>query len=361
MSDLRSWERVSLDLTLGLIVVSGPNGAGKTSLVEAVSFGTIGVSPRTSREVEAVRRGAPAFHIALDLDGPGGRQHREIGFQPGLGRRMKTDGTPARSLGAWRIPGAVLVFLPEELRAVKGPPAARRRALDRLIEGAVPTFSDTHAAFTAAITQRNALLKRIRSGDAGVAGLAPWDHAVADHGGQVAAARARAIADLTQPFADWLEALGGGPGGRLVWEPSPGHLVDADPATFTELLARRLDETRSRDIAAAQTLSGPQRDDIWIGAGDADLRRIGSQGEQRTAVLAFLLACRDHLARTAATPILLLDDVLSELDPDRRRRLLDGLTGRGQAWVTSADPDAAALAEATGAAHHLHVVNGHVQ
>ena len=97
-------------------------------------------------------------------------------------------------------------------------------------------------------------------------------------------------------------------------------------------------ERRPREIQAAQTLSGPHRDDLWIGAGEADLRREGSQGEQRTAALAMLLAARDHLRARAARPILLLDDVLSELDPDRRRLLLEAVRDGGQTIVTSADP-----------------------
>ena len=101
-------------------------------------------------------------------------------------------------------------------------------------------------------------------------------------------------------------------------------------------------ERRPREIQAAQTLSGPHRDDLWIGVGDADLRREGSQGEQRTAALAMLLAARDHLRARAARPILLLDDVLSELDPDRRRLLLEAVRDGGQTIVTSADPAAAA-------------------
>ena len=349
-----------MELKPGLIVVSGPNGAGKTSLVEAVTFATIGVSPRTSREADAVRRGAEAFHVSLELSGIDGRQLREIGFQAGLGRRLKRDGVPVRSLGEWRLPGAVLVFLPEELRSVKGPPAARRRAIDRLLEGAEVGFADTLAGYLAAIAQRNALLRRIRSGVTGVSGLAPWDRACVELGGAVARARARAITDLSEPFGRWLQALGGGRGGRLALESSPSALTGASIASIEGLLADAIERTRDRDIQAAQTLTGPHRDDVWIGAGDHDLRRLGSQGEQRTAVLALLLACRDHLAARAALPIMLLDDVLSELDPQRRRLLLEALAGQGQAWVTSADPDAAALAEAAGAAHHLHVEAGRV-
>lgn len=258
------------------------------------------------------------------------------------------------------MPGAVLVFLPEELRSVKGPPAARRRAIDRLLEGANPGFAETSAAYLSAVAQRNALLRRIRSGASGVNGLAPWDRACVEFGSAVIRARMEAMSDLSAPFGRWLQALGGGPGGRLALEPSPSALAGASPDEVEPILAEVIERSRQRDIQAAQTLSGPHRDDVWIGVGDHDLRRLGSQGEQRTAVLALLLACRDHLADRAAMPIMLLDDVLSELDPARRRLLLDGLTGHGQAWVTSADPDAAALAEAAGAAHHLHVEAGRV-
>ena len=361
VANVRSWQRVALALEPGLIVVSGPNGAGKTSLVEAVTYGTVGVSPRTSRDQEVVRRGAQAFHVALDLEGPGGRSRREIGFQPGIGRRLRCDGSPIRSLAEWRAAGSVLVFLPEELRAVKGPPAARRRALDRLIEGAQPGYAEALSGYLAAVAQRNALLRRIRAGTTGPAALPPWDRACAELGGRVAAARATAVAELSGPFGDWLEGLGGGPAGRLALEPSPAALADLAPEDVEAALADLLARARDRDIQAAQTLSGPHRDDVWIGAGEHDLRRFGSQGEQRTAVLAFLLACRDHLSRRAATPIMLLDDVLSELDPDRRRLLLAALAGGGQAWVTSADPDAAALAAGADAAHHLVVEHGNVR
>jgi DNA replication and repair protein RecF len=361
VADLRSWRRVAVEVAPGLIVVSGPNGAGKTSLVEAITLATIGVSPRTSREAEIVRTGADALHVSIEIDGPDGAQHREIGFQPGIGRRLRRDGAPVRALGQWRLPGAVLCFLPEELRSVKGPPAARRRALDRLLEGADPTYGETLSGYLLAVAQRNALLRRIRAGATGVAGLAPWDRACIGLGARVVIARAAGVAALSPAFGVWLKELGGGAGGRLALEQSPSSLAGLAPDGIEAALADLLERTRQRDIQAAQTLSGPHRDDMWIGSRDHDLRRMGSQGEQRTAVLAFLLACRDHLAVRSATPIMLLDDVLSELDPGRRRLLLAALGGHGQAWVTSADPDAAALAEATGATHHLHVEAGSVR
>lgn len=360
VSDLRSWHRLTLDVGPGLIVMSGPNGAGKTSIVEAVALGLVGVSPRTAREAEAVRTGAQALHVTLDVDSPHGPQRREIGYQPRVGRRLQIDGVPVRSLADWRASGSLLVFLPEELRAVKGPPAARRRVVDRLIEGLDPGFMGRSVAYGAAISQRNALLKRIRQGLTGPSGLSPWDHAVVELGAEISRARRDVIREMNPRFATWMERLGGVTGAHLAWEPSPSELAEAATDEIADTLADVIARHRDRDMRAAQTLSGPHRDDLWIGVDDQDLRRTGSQGEQRTAVLALLLACRDLLAAAGIPPIVLLDDVLSELDPERRRRLLDAVRDGGQTWLTSADPDAAALAAASGAAHVLHVRRGAV-
>jgi len=345
VADVRCWDRAALDLPPGLVLLVGPNGAGKTSLVEAVVLGCLGVSPRTAREAEVVRHGAAALHVTLDLDGPPGAHRREIGFAPGAGRRLRLDGQLVRSLGEWRA-RAVLVFLPDELRAVKGPPAARRRALDRVLEAATPGFADDLVAYQRALAQRNALLRRVRAGAATQDSLPAWEAQMAATGARVAAARRAGVAALAAPFAHWMSELGGGPAARIALEPSPSALEEVDDAGLEQALARTLVERRPREVQAGQTLAGPHRDDMWIGSGPSDLRREGSQGEQRTAALALLLAARDHLRACAARPILLLDDVLSELDPVRRRLLLEAVRDGGQTIVTSADPGASdALAE----------------
>ena len=337
LTDLRIWRRVPLELPRGLVVITGPNGAGKTSLIEAIVFGCLGVSPRTAREQELVRTGASAVHVRLLLEGPRGVTEREIGFAPGRSRRLRRDGEPVRSLSDWRA-RVLLVFLPEELRAVKGPPAARRRALDRVLEAADPAFASTLAEYQRATAQRNALLRRIRSGQADERALGVWEEAMAHRGAAVAAARSAGVAALQPAFARWLRELGGGADGAVVLEPSPADRPDGDHDALARALAQRWQMGRERDIRAAQTLVGPHRDDLWIGRGRVDLRRVGSQGEQRTATLALLLAARDHLCERGPRPILLLDDVLSELDPDRRARLLAALVDGGQTIITSADP-----------------------
>jgi DNA replication and repair protein RecF len=340
VADVRCWDRAALDLPSGLVVIVGPNGAGKTSLIEALVLGCLGVSPRTAREAEIVRHGADALHVTLDLEGPSGLHRREIGFAAGRGRRLRLDGEPVRSLGGWRA-RAVLVFLPDELRAVKGPPAARRRALDRVLEASVPGFAEDLVGYQQALAQRNALLRRVRSGGASEASLPVWEAPMAQFGARVASARRAGVEALAAPFASWLEQLGGGAGGELRLETSPSSLAEVEEERLEESIVQTLAERRPREIQAAQTLSGPHRDDLWIGSAGSDLRREGSQGEQRTAALALLLAARDHLRARSARPILLLDDVLSELDPTRRRLLLEAVRDGGQTLVTSADPSAA--------------------
>lgn len=344
LTGLRCWADLELDLPPGLTVLTGPNGAGKTSIVEALVFALLGVSPRTTREVEMIRHGAGAVRVSLACDGPQGSRVRAIGLAPGTGRKLWLDDVPVRSLGEWRARGAVLVFLPEELRAVKGPPAARRRHLDRLLEAAVPGYAESLGDYQQALVQRNALLRRVRAGLTGADGLDPWDAQLVTSGAAIAHARRTAVAALVARFAHHLEALGGAPGAHLEVETSPASLGQADDDQIAGALAVALRSGRDRDLRVGQTMVGPHRDDLWIGAGGVDLRRLGSQGEQRTAVLALLLAHREHLAGVGARPILVLDDGLSELDPDRRERLLDALSRDGQAIVTSADPGTVDLA-----------------
>lgn len=353
VADVRSWSRVAVDLPPGGIVLTGPNGAGKTSLVEALVLACLGVSCRTSREAEAVRTGAPAMHVSLDLTGPDGTRRRDIGYAPRTGRRLALDGEPVRSLSAWRAAGSVLVFLPEELRAVKGPPAARRRHLDRLLEAAVPGYADDLVAYAGALSQRNAALRHVRAGRSGVDGVLPWEPVIAEVGSRIVLARREAMRALAAPFARWMADLGGGPGGVVMLEPSPASLADVPDDQVQQSLADRMEQARDREVAAAQTLAGPHRDDVFVGQvrGDetVDLRRVGSQGEQRTAVLALLMAHREHLGERSGLPILILDDVLSELDPVRRGLLLDAAVGRGQCILTTADPVAAQAAADRGA------------
>ncbi len=213
-----------------------------------------------------------------------------------------------------------LVFTPDRLAVVKSGPAARRAYVDRALGRLFPARAALPAEYGAAIAQRNAALRRVSLGSARET-VSPWTEQVAALGSELVDVRRAALAELAPGFAERLGELGL-PEGRLAY--------DAEPPTVAALEAR-LD----RDLDRGATGIGPHLDDIVIAAGDRELRGFGSQGEQRLAVLALLLAEAEWLAARGPAPLLLLDDVLSELDRGRRGTLAARIQGMGQTVITA--------------------------
>jgi len=331
LSDFRNYERAEVALSAGLTVVHGSVGAGKTSLLEAIYFGCVGRSCRTSNERELVRFGCPFARVCLTGTNGAGEHELEVLLEPGRPKRFKFDGVAQERISERPL---VCVFLPDRLDLVKGPASTRRAHLDSLLAALWPARHETRAAYGRALVQRNALLARARYGSPPA--LAGWDRELARHGVALTADRARAIDAVGATFGDKAQALGLTAPIALRYE--PGSLAGS-----AEELARELEAALRRDLDRGHTTVGPHRDEIVIEAGGRELRRFGSQGQQRLALLALLLAERDALASTTGrSPILLLDDVLSELDPERRELLLAIVRGGGQALITTADPELAA-------------------
>ena len=300
----------------------GPNGAGKTNLLESLHVGTQGFSPRTRSDSELIRFGEIAARIRLE--GRRGRTPVQLAVSLSAvdGKRAEVDGARLRAAEQLRGTAATLVFTPDRLAIVKAGPAARRAYFDRSLARLFPARSALSADYAAALAQRNAALKR---GDR--AALAPWTEHVARLGAELVAARAEALELLNGPFAERAGELGLG-AASLAYEGEPPSV---------SALEERLD----RDLERGATGLGPHLHDVSISAGARDLRSFGSQGEQRTAVLALLLAEAELIEeRRDEAPLLLLDDVLSELDPSRRRVLVEQLSARGQTLVTSTTADA---------------------
>src|SRR6185437_6650961 len=215
-----------------------------------------------------------------------------------------------------------LVFTPDRLVVVKGGPAARRAYFDRVLGRLYPARAGLPAEYGAAVAQRNAALRRVSFGASSRDAVAPWTERVAALGAQLVAGREEAIAALGPAFGERADELGL-PGGTLRYEA-------AVPTTVA------LEERFDADLERGTTGLGPHLDEIEILAGDHDLRRFGSQGEQRLAVLSLLLAEAALLAeRAPVPPLLLLDDVLSELDERRRTALARRLEGPGQTLITA--------------------------
>ncbi|MFA9269671.1 MAG: DNA replication/repair protein RecF [Baekduiaceae bacterium] len=330
--EFRTYARLDVALGTGLTVVHGRNGAGKTNLLEALYFGCTGRSCRTSNEREVVRFGAQATHVDLDLCDADGVEHTlSVGFEPGEPKRLKADGAEVERLLDVPARPLVSVFLPDRLELVKGPPSLRRAHLDQVIAAAWPARAQTRRAYGQAVAQRNALLARIRTGRASRASLPAWDAEVARHGVTLRDHRAEACALLADPYAQAAEDLGLSGTSVLRYRPR----TDApDAAALAAELAERVDG----DLDRGFTGHGPHRDKIVLQRDGRELRAYGSQGEQRMGLLALLLAEREALAEArGALPLLLLDDVMSELDPVRRAKLALRLDGPGQSVITTTD------------------------
>jgi len=300
----------------------GRNGAGKTNLLEAIHVGTQGFSPRSRNDAQLVRFGAEAARIELAGSRAGAQLEIEITLRPGDARKARLNGATLRAAEQLRSEVSTLVFTPDRLVVVKGGPAARRAYFDRALGRLFPARAGVPAEYGAAVAQRNAALRRVTIGASSRDAVSPWTDRVANLGLALVEARREAIALLAPLFAECALELGL-PGGELRY--------DADPPT-AEALEARLDD----DLDRGTTGLGPHLHDIEIRADDRDLRRFGSQGEQRLAVLSLILAEAALLTeRGPAPPLLLLDDVLSELDEGRRAALAERLAGPGQTLITA--------------------------
>ena len=330
--DFRSYHDADAPLGDRLTVISGPNGAGKTNLLEALYFGCTGRSCRTSNEREVVRFGAAAARVTVHAEDDLGSHELAVGFVPGEPKRMQVDGAAVERLLDVRNRPLVSVFLPDRLELIKGPPALRRAHLDQFVAALWPSRTATRRAFGQTLAQRNALILRIRAGLASSQSLASWDEQLATHGVALMLDREQAVEAVAGSFRQISETLGLDGDPELAYRPR-------SRATRPEELAAELAERIGGDLERGFTAHGPHRDDLSTVRETRDLRTYGSQGQQRLALLALLLAEREAIAeRRPWPPLLLLDDVMSELDHDRREALVELLrAGGGQAVITTTD------------------------
>jgi DNA replication and repair protein RecF len=332
LRDFRGYQDAHVELGAGLTVVTGPNGAGKTNLLEGLYFSCTGRSCRTSNEREVVRFGAGATRTALTCEGEDGAHELSVGFVPGQPKVMRVDGASVERMLDVASRPLVSVFLPDRLELIKGAPAVRRAHLDQLVSALWPSRRETRRLYSQALAQRNALIARIRSGGGSRASLESWDAQLARHGISLMNDRRAAVELFAGPFERLGTALGLEDGPRVSYRPR-SHATE--PSELATELAERLDG----DLERGFTAHGPHRDDVATEHGGHDLRAYGSQGQQRLALLSLLLAEREVIAaHRAAPPLMLLDDVMSELDRDRREALIEVLCSTpGQSVITTTD------------------------
>jgi DNA replication and repair protein RecF len=367
LTNFRNYARLELSLPGRLSVFQGANAQGKTNLLESIHLLATARSPRAVAERElinwlALESPLPYARLAAEIGDGKTVERLELVLELGNGggalgpvvrKQVRINGVAKRGLdliGRLRV----VLFLPEDISLVTGAPGERRRYLDIALCQVDPAYCRALTDYNRVLAQRNALLKRLRDEGGDPGQLAFWDQQMAERGGQVLGRRAVAVQMLDDIARLRHRELSGGLEWlTLTYLPSPpyptsiakgqervaaGGYESLPSEAIAELLAGQLKASRSREIAAGTSLFGPHRDDLAFLAEGRDLRTYGSRGQQRTAALSLKLAEVVMMHQvTGESPLLLLDDVMSELDEVRRHALLDALTGVDQALVTTTD------------------------
>ncbi len=374
LEDFRNYDHQEVEFAGGLNLIRGRNAQGKTNLLEAVHCLSGLGSPRAA-DSALVREGAERALVHGDLTRRDRKIRIDLEFRPGRGTRALVNKTALPRTRALAEYSVTVFFGPDELSLVKGSPDGRRRFLDELAVKLRPARDAVRRELERVLKQRNALLKDARRGHLDEATLEVWDESLCRTGATLAAARLQSLANLVPHASKRFEEVAGG--GRLELSYVSSWLDDAiaddalrDPGTITEevlaeQLGKKIRSMRRAELERGQSLVGPQRDDVAVRLASGtdpgallDARTFASQGDQRTSALALKLAEHDLLSEVLDDePILLLDDVFSELDPHRRAWLAAAVKNLSQTLVSSAE---ASDADAAGAERVLDVVAGRV-
>ncbi len=337
--NFRSYRQLEWRPDAGVNVLIGPNGAGKTNLLEGVAYLATLRSFRSVSDNDLITDDEQSAVIRAGLTGEGRQRLIEIEIPRHGARRTQVDKSRLRRGGDLLGVVRVIAFLPEDLDLVKRGPAYRRDLLDDIAVQLWPTAYLDQTEFDRALRQRNAFLKQGEHDDAS---LAVWDSRLAQAGGRVLARRSRVI-EILGPLleAAYAEVTHAGTKTSFTYRASwNGELEHASAAEYGSRVGEALERSRRIDYERRMTTTGPHRDEPGFSIDDHEARTHGSQGEQRTMALAVKLAA--HRAVRDATgepPILLLDDVFSELDPERSAALAGALPDDTQTMITSARPE----------------------
>ncbi len=331
LRDFRSHTKQSLEIGDSLTVIAGPNGSGKTNLLEALHFGLTGRSCRTAMDRQVIAWEASTAFVEIDWDEEDGAKHvlRTALDRSGEKKIRLDDSALDQALPSTKRPAAI-VFLPDRLSLVTGTPGERRKHFDKLVSELDPYYAQTRSQYTEALVQRNALLGRIRATGEVPTSLEAWDQRLAELGSQVVSKRDGVVASINESLAETAKSLG--LNGHLELRHRPGG-ANTDSEYLSEL-AEKMDS----DLERGFTSYGPHRAEFVFWREGHAIKTTGSQGEKRMSLLALLLTERELLtARTGSTPVLLLDDVMSELDASRRRLLVERVSGAGQCVITATE------------------------
>jgi DNA replication and repair protein RecF len=340
--DFRNYREASLELPPGLAAVVGPNAQGKTNLLEAMHYLLALESSRVRSDLPLVRQGATSAFLRGEAEAGGGRFLIEVEVRASAQNRVQLNRSPLRRKRELRRDVRSVFSGPDDLAIVQGDPDERRRFMDEAGRTLWPQREGAVAAYDKALRQRNRLLKDWDGSPPGPPGLEGWDAELVAHGSALTALRATAVKRLGPGAAGEFKILSGEPLAMSYAPSVPGDWVGASPdapelrAAFRERLAAR----RADELIRRATVVGPHRDELSLEVQGLVARGFASHGEAWGAAVCLRLALAGAVGVEAGEPpVIFLDDPFSALDPERRRRVSEGLSDRGQ--VVLAVPDEA--------------------
>jgi DNA replication and repair protein RecF len=321
----RNYSQLALEPGENVNVLIGENAQGKTNLLEAVFLCAFGRSHRMSRDMELIKHGEDAGYVGLDVEGSAGSRKIEVRLPRGETKKVLLDKNPiARSGELLGVLNAVM-FSPEDLSLVKDGPVMRRRFMDMELSQLNPSYYYRLQQYNLALRQRNALLKDgPKPSEPGL--LAMWDEQLASFGETVINSRTAFIDELSEIARELHYSISGGREDlRVFYEPD---ISSVPGMPLRDTIVEALSRSALEDLRRGFTSAGPHRDDIGIDIGGKDARIFASQGQQRTAALSLKLSGLEIMKRhKSEPPVLLLDDVLSELDDERQKMLVKSIRG----------------------------------
>ncbi len=347
LKDFRSYEELALNLDPGVTVFIGSNGFGKTNIIEAIGYLTTLSSHRVSTDAPLVRIGTESAYLKGVVENLGRSTTIELEINPSRANRGRINQNAQRSTR--EIIGHIrsVLFAPEDLALVKGDPNERRKFLDILLVLRNPRYASTLSDYERVLKQRNALLKSAagmrRVDVSALSTLEVWDQQLVAIGSELILARMQLVSALMEPVARNYKHLAEGHEISLVYQSTiwqnPQNSKQVELAEVAAGFRIALDGVRKREFERGITLAGPHRDDLLLSLRTHPLKGYASQGESWSYALALKLASYDLLRSDGVEPILILDDVFSELDTTRRDRLSDLISKNEQILITAAVPE----------------------
>ena len=331
LTNFRSYKQLDLTLEPGITIFIGRNGEGKTNIVESILYLSFLSSHRVANDQPLVQLGANSAYVRAKAQVPGREVLVELEINADKANRARINQNPVRSQK--EIFGIVqaVYFSPEDLDLVRGDPAERRKFIDQLITLRSPRIAGVISDYERALRQRNSLLKS----RAGGTSLAPWDEQVATLGGEIIAARLKTLADFEPLFKEIYGEISSEKPAWLAYKSSIEE-ASTDAAENTKKILVRMQATRSVELERGLTVTGPHRDDLLLNLGEHLVKGYASHGESWSIALALKLATYQLLVNDGHSPILILDDVFSELDEERREHLINLSKRAEQTLITVA-------------------------